>query len=106
MAFKVPLPVAVGKGKPCTRLPQLQLTKLELPDFQKRDFADLKLIGQGSFGKVFQGQRNGSDFVIKELTDKNPSQEEERLFIKEAEMLKLVQGHENIVQIRGFSSID
>lgn len=106
MAFKVPLPVASGKVILRTRLPQSQLTKLELPDFQKSDFTDLKLIGQGSFGKVFHGQKNGSNFVIKELTEQNPSQEDERLFIKEAEMLKLVQGHENIVQIRGFSSID
>jgi hypothetical protein len=45
-------------------------SQLNLPDFQRKDFTDLMMIGQGSFGKVYRGRKNGYDFVIKELADK------------------------------------
>ena len=79
---------------------------LQLPDFNKADFNNSSLIGQGSFGKVFRAEKNGKSYVIKELTDTTASSSDRRLLIKEAEMLKVVKGHENIVGIQGFSIAD
>jgi hypothetical protein len=59
--------------------------RLNLPDFNKSDFQNIILIGQGSFGKVFRAVRNRSPFVIKEMTDPHSSVEDKRLFLKEAD---------------------
>ena len=104
MAFKIPLPVV---RKNPQRLPE-QLwpsTDIGLPNFERDEFTDLVLIGEGSFGKVYRGVREGSLFVIKQLSNSCSSMIEKKLFIKEAEILKSLQGHENVVQIRGFSPV-
>jgi hypothetical protein len=53
---------------------------------------------------VFRGVKDGSSFVIKEMIDPDSCISDIRLFIKEAELLKLVKGNENMVQICGFST--
>ncbi len=86
MAFKIPLPVAArGVNTLLFRVPQSAAKQLNLPDFQKKEFTDITMIGQGSFGKVFKGRKDGHDFVIKQLAAENASPEDQRLFVKEAE---------------------
>ena len=79
---------------------------LGVPDFSKNEFHNITHIGQGSFGKVFRAVRNGSSSVIKEMSDPHSCVGDKRLFMKETELLKVVRGHENMVQIRGFSTKD
>jgi len=55
----------VGKKKYILVRHRTNLTSWNYRNFKKSDFADLRLIGQGSFGKVFNGHKEGSDFVIK-----------------------------------------
>ena len=101
MAFKIPFPVFTRKCP--SLLSNTDVKDLNLPDFTKKDFTDVLLIGQGSFGKVFKGIQNGKTYVIKELSEADPGSMEIKLFVKEAEILKSVQNHENIVNILGFS---
>lgn len=74
---------------------------LGLPGFNKSDYKDLSLIGNGTFGKVYKGTRNCETFVIKELS--GGSSAELKLFRKEAQLLHSLTGNENIIQIFGFS---
>jgi hypothetical protein len=76
MSFKIPLPVAFKKHHTYAQLPTSECPKLSLPNFSKSDFTDVKLIGQGSFGKVSCGVKDGTTFVIKELCDSMASSAE------------------------------
>jgi hypothetical protein len=67
MAFKLPV---VAKQRPAL-LKASECADLKLPDFQKADFSDLHMIGQGSFGKVLCVMQNNTKYVIKELSDAN-----------------------------------
>ncbi|CAC5406532.1 CHEK2 [Mytilus coruscus] len=97
--FKVPLPV---KKRPIISLETESLEDIGLPSFSKKDFSDITIIGKGSYGKVYKAVKKKKEFVIQELSvaDNFP------LFIKVAKMMKTVQGHENVLQIHGFSYKD
>jgi len=78
MSFKVPLPVALRKSHSHVVMqPQLS----DLPDFRKSDFTQLVLIGQGTYGKIYRGFRNGSQFVIKEMADPTACSADKRFAI-------------------------
>lgn len=98
-SFKVPLPV---KKRPIISLGTESLEDIGLPSFSKKDFSDITIIGRGSYGKVYKAIKKKKQFVIKELS----VAENFPLFIKEAKMMKTVQGHENVLQIHGFSYKD
>lgn len=102
MAFKLPV---VVKQRPVALLKPIDYADLKLPDFHKAEFSGLHMIGQGSYGKVLCGMRNNEKYVIKELSDANcTTYTDRRLFVKEAQMLQGLQGHGNIVNVRGFST--
>ena len=61
------------------------------------------MIGMGAFGKIFRGHLAGKLFVVKELADRSASEQVLRLSEKEAELLKLVAGHDNIASIHGYA---
>ena len=106
MAFKFPLPVV--KKIICREPDQISsgCKEINLPNFNRKDFSDITLIGQGSFGKVFRAIKNSKKYVIKQLLNSNSDQTEKKLFWKEAEILNLLKGHANIVEIKDFSISD
>jgi serine/threonine protein kinase len=61
------------------------------------------MIGMGSFGKVSRGSMNGKLFVIKELSNSTASGRDKRLFRKEIELLAVVRGHDNVVNITAYA---
>lgn len=107
MAFKVPLPKVLesqhNSKKSCEHPVGAQLN---LPSFNKSDLSNLTLIGVGAFGKVFKCVKDGETYVMKQNVDVNPDSSEIQLFWKEAGLLKTLKGHENVVEIHGFSHRD
>jgi len=101
MTFRVPLPKVLRKQAVLPNSSAL-IPVNGLPSFQKRDFSDVVLIGEGSFGKVYKGNKNGATFVLKQLVDGACN----KLLVKEAEVLKAVAGHDNIVEIHGLSLVE
>ena len=106
MAFRIPLAVAGVNQKIPKQGTSPQCRHLNVPQFDRKELTHVTLIGQGSFGKVFRARQNGADCVMKQLIDEHASAAEKRLFVKEAEMLIMVAGHENVVKIRAFSPND
>ncbi|CAG2194696.1 unnamed protein product [Mytilus edulis] len=84
-SFKVNLSVL---KKHNTAINMAKDTSLGLPTFSKKDYTDLVMIGNGSYGKVFQGPKDGKSFVIKELCVGEVTDSEIKLFRKEAKLLK------------------
>jgi serine/threonine protein kinase len=97
MDFKVPLPVIVKKKADSSAT----ANKFGLPHFNCNDAKDVTMIGMGSFGTVSKVSINGYLFVIKEMHSCS-SDREKRLFEKEIELLNLVRGHDNIVNITAY----
>ncbi len=106
MAFKVPLPKVIVNPHRSTSCANPVVSQLNLPDFRKSDLSNVTLIGQGAFGKVFKCVKDGETYVLKENVDGNPDSSEIRLFLKEAGLMKMLKGHENVVEIHGFSQRD
>ena len=106
MAFKVPLPKVLANQHKSTSCENPVGSQLNLPSFNKSDLSNLTLIGQGAFGKVFKCVKDGETYVMKQNVDVNPDSSEIRLFLKEAGLLKMLKGHENVVEIHGFSQRD
>jgi serine/threonine protein kinase len=106
MAFKVPLPKVLANQHKSTSCENPVGSQLNLPSFNKSDLSNLTLIGQGAFGKVFKCIKDGETYVMKQNVDVNPDSSEIRLFLKEAGLLKMLKGHENVVEIHGFSQRD
>lgn len=103
MAFKIPLPKLTKSHEHNSSVNQSVLS-LGLPSFQQKEFTLISLIGQGSFGNVYRCVKNDITYVIKQLVDDDA--DELQLLIKEARLLKLLHGHENIVTVHGFSSLE
>jgi serine/threonine protein kinase len=74
-----------------------------LPSFTKDEFSNITCIGKSTFGKVFRVTKGQKYFVIKEQACVEASEHDKKLFIKEAQMLKALRGHDNIVSIEAFS---
>lgn len=104
MSFKVPLPTKRTKTDLRSRVIAAENGNDDLPSFSKNDFSDITLIGQGAYGKVLKCKKNENTYVIKELACKDSNPLESKLFRKEAELLKSLSGHDNIVQIFGFNN--
>ena len=104
MAFRVKLPV-INK-QPVSNVPAAECGEsIGLPQFTKKQFTTVELIGAGSYGKVFKVRQDaGPYYVVKELESRGNS--ELKLFKKEAMVLKTLCGYENIVQIHGYSFVD
>ncbi len=103
MNFKVPLHVKKHDraAKTCG-VGHLDL-QIDLQTFSKEDFTSLTCIGKGTFGKVYHFTREDTNFVIKEQSIFNATEVEKKMIAKEAQLLKSVAGHENIVHIYGYS---
>lgn len=97
MAFKIPLPVV----KKQTTIPCV-FNSFGLPQFNHQDLKDVTMIGMGSFGKVYRATNAGQLVVMKEMCNGSASDRDKRLFYKEIELLALVRGHDNIVNINAF----
>jgi len=61
------------------------------------------MIGMGPIGKISRGNLAGELFVLKELADRSASEQVLRLFEKEAELLKLNTGYDNIITIHDYA---
>lgn len=102
MAFRMNLPIFKKQAR-------LQVSNRSpswtfgLPPFEKKDFSNISFIGAGSYAKVYKVVKENKTFVIKELHDN--SSQECKLFQKEVQLLKSLSGHENIIQIHGFSVV-
>ena len=78
MAFKLPL---LRTRKTSTH----QRTHTEfggIPNFTKREFSDVQMIGQGTFGTVFKASKDYKTFVIKVLKASDTTAEDIKLFKK------------------------
>ena len=104
MAFRVKLPV-INK-QPVSNVAAAGFADdIGLPQFTKKQFSSMELIGVGSYGKVFKVRQDaGPYYVVKELEGGGNS--ELKLFKKEAMVLKTLYGYENIVQVQGYSFLD
>jgi serine/threonine protein kinase len=98
MAFKIPLPVVRKQTTSACAV-----KTFGLPLFNRHDLKDITMIGMGSFGKVYRATNAGQLVVMKEMLNGSASDRYKRLFNKEIELLALVRGHDNIVNINAFS---
>jgi len=69
----------------------LQMSKLEI----------IKKIGEGAFGCVYLGILNMTEVAIKQLSKANISEEDIKEFIAEADLMRNLPVHPNVVMFRG-----
>jgi len=62
-----------------------------------------KKIGEGAFGCVYLGILNRTEVAIKQLSKNNASEEDIKEFIAEAELMKNLPVHPNVVLFRGIT---
>jgi len=63
----------------------------------------MKQIGEGAFGSVYLGEYNKTEVAIKQLTKKEVNEEDIEEFNKEAELMKSLPVHPNVVLFRGIT---
>jgi len=71
----------------------LQMSKIEMQG----------KIGEGAFGSVYLGILNRTEVAIKLLTKANASEEDIKAFMAEAELMKNLPAHPNVVMFRGIT---
>jgi len=60
-------------------------------------------IGEGAFGSVYLGILNRTEVAIKLLTKANATEEDIKAFMAEAELMKNLPAHPNVVMFRGIT---
>jgi len=71
--------------------PILQMSKMEIK----------RKIGEGAFGCVYLGILNRTEVAIKQLSKTNASEEDIKEFMAEAELMRNLPAHPNVVMFRG-----
>jgi len=71
----------------------LQISKMEIKS----------KIGEGAFGSVYLGVLNMTEVAIKFLTKENATEEDIKAFMAEAELMKNLPAHPNVVMFRGIT---